>query len=113
MTIDTTVKRINPPGRFEFFAGGGLAAIIFFSVGVFLMVIPILGWIIGPSLMILAGGIAVAHLMGMFRRNRPGYVGHCPYCGSEEIAGEPDSVSQCTSCGQRFTHHDHQLSKIA
>ena len=110
MTIDTTVRRVNPPGRFEFFAGGGLAAVIIFSVGVFVMVVPIIGWAVGPALMITAGLIAVGHVIGMFRI-KPGYEGDCPYCGSATPAGEPESVSQCETCKNQFIHRDNRLWK--
>lgn len=112
MTIDSTVKRSDSPGRFEMFAGGGLAAVVIFSVGVFLMVVPVLGWIVGPALMITAGLIALTHVVGMFGSNKPGYAGNCPYCGSPATAGDPGSVGQCGACEKRFVHRDSQLRKI-
>ena len=110
MTIDSSVKKIDSP-RFEIFAGGGLAAVMIFSVGVFMLVVPVIGWIVGPSLMITAGLIALAHLVGMFR-NQPGYAGHCPDCGSPVTAGGPGSVSECGACKNRFVHRDGQLWMI-
>jgi hypothetical protein len=108
MTIDSTVKKIDPPGWFEMFAGGGIAAVVIFSVGVFVMVIPVIGWILGPALMITAGLIALAHVVGMFRK-KPDYAGHC---GSPAAAGDPGSVGQCGACQNRFVHHDSQLWQI-
>lgn len=111
MTIDSTVKKIDPPGWFEMFAGGGMAAVVIFSVGVFVLVIPVVGWILGPALMITAGLIALAHVVGMFSK-KPDYAGHCPYCGSPASAGDPGSVGQCGACKNRFVHRDNQLWQI-
>jgi hypothetical protein len=111
MTIDSSVKRISPPGWFEMFAGGGLAAVVIFSVGVFVLVIPVLGWILGPALMITAGLIALVHVVEMFKK-KADYVGHCPYCDASTTAGNPGSVSQCGACQHRFVHRDGQLWQI-
>ena len=107
---DTTVKRIDSPGRFEMFAGGGIAAIIIFSVGVFMMVVPVLGWIVGPSLMIAAGLLASAHVFGMFHKP-PKYAGNCPHCGLASDAGNPGDLTECSGCGKEFMHRDRQLVK--
>ena len=112
MTIDSAVTRIDTPGRFEMFAGGGIAAVVIFSVGVFLLVVPVLGWVVGPALMITAGLIALTHVVGMFSSNKPAYAGHCPYCGSPAAAGEPGSVGQCEACNHKFVHRESQLLKI-
>ena len=90
------------------FAGGGIAAVICFSVGVFLLIVPVLGWIVGPSLMLMAGLIATVHLIGMFR-GRSTYEGHCPYCGAPATAGNPGSMGRCGACKHRFEHRDGQF----
>jgi type IV secretory pathway TrbD component len=112
MTIDCTVRRIDPPGIVEMLAGGGLAAVVIFSVGVFLMVIPLIGWLVGPALMISAGVILLADMRGIFRR-KTGYAGHCPSCGEPAMAGDPESVGECGACHSPFVHHDGQLVKVA
>jgi hypothetical protein len=112
MTINSSVEKIRPQAtRFEIFAGGGLAAVVIFSIGVFLLVVPVLGWIVGPSLMLAAGIIALVHLVLMFR-SKPHYTGHCPYCGSATTAGEPGSISECAACKNTFVHREGQLCKI-
>jgi len=111
MTIDSTVKRINPPGFVEMLAGGELAALIIFSVGVFLMVVPVIGWLAGPALMIVAVLVGIAHVVGIFEK-KPGYAGHCPYCGADAIAGDPGSVSKCDECKNRFVHREGRLWKV-
>ncbi|MBZ5601420.1 MAG: hypothetical protein LAO79_03855 [Acidobacteriia bacterium] len=99
------------PGRFEMFAGGGLAAVVIFSVGVFMSVVPVIGWIVGPGLMITAGLIAIGHVVGIFRA-KPSYTGHCPNCGAPAAAGDPGSVGMCEACHSGFAHHDNQLWKL-
>lgn len=111
MTTDCSVKRIEAPGRFEIFAGGGLATVIIFSVGIFMMVVPIVGWVVGPTLIVLAGLIAIAHLTRLFR-NRPAYSGHCPCCGLPAFAGEPGTTGVCYSCKNRFIHRDGALHRL-
>ncbi len=69
-------------GEFEIFAGGGIAAVMCFGVGVFLMVVPVLGWVVGSSLMLLAGLIALAHAVGMFKAAST-YQGQCPTAAIE------------------------------
>ncbi len=110
MTIDSTVTRVGPSGRFELFAGGGIAALWVFSVGVFMMVIPVIGWVVGPAFMITAAVIAVFHLIGFFK-NTAAYTASCPYCGAATIAGEPGSTGECSACKHHFSHHDSHLWK--
>lgn len=112
MTIDPTPKKIDPPGVLEMIAGGGIAAVVIFSVGVFLLVVPIVGWVVGPSLMVLAGLIAIAHIGGIFMR-KPAYAGQCPHCGEPVTIGGPGSVSQCAACKNKFIHRRGQLLKPA
>lgn len=111
MTIDSTVHRIDPHS-IEILAGGGIAAVILFSVGVFLMVVPILGWVVGPALMLLAGVVAIAHVGEVFR-SKPEYAGHCPNCGAEVVVGDTGSVGTCAACSARFEHRDGRLVKLA
>jgi hypothetical protein len=111
MTIDSTVKRIGPPAAIEMLAGGGLAALIVFSVGVFLLVIPILGWVVGPALMVTAGLIAIAHLAEVFW-SKAEYAGACPYCGAPANAPGPESVGECHACNHRFIQRNGELQKI-
>ncbi len=111
MTFDSTVKRIGPPAAIEMLAGGGLAAIIVFSVGVFLLVIPIFGWMVGPALMLTAGLIAIAHLAGVFR-SKAEYAGACPYCGSRATADGPGSIGECSACKNRFIHQDGRFQQL-
>lgn len=111
MTIDSTVKKIDSPAAIEMLAGGGLAAVVIFSVGVFLLVIPVIGWLVGPALMIAAGLIAIAHVTGIFWRKAE-YTGHCPYCDAPAVASEPGSVGVCGACKNKFVHRDGQLCKI-
>lgn len=108
MTIDSTVKRIDPPANIEILAGGGLAAVIIFSVGVFMMVVPVIGWIVGPALMLTAGVIAIVHVGEVFRK-KPEYVGHCPFCGAEVVAGDPDSIHTCGACKKEFVRREDKL----
>ena len=112
MAIDSKVKKVEPPGSFEILAGGGLAAVVIFSVGVFMMVVPLIGWVVGPALMIVAGVVAVVHMGQIFRR-KAGYAGNCPYCGAPTVAGEPGSVGECHACWNKFVHRDNQLWKTA
>ena len=56
------VKHLHSGEWFEIFAGGGLAALIIFSVGLFLLVVPVIGWVVGPALMITAALVLVVHL---------------------------------------------------
>ena len=112
MTIDTTVRKVEPPGWFEVLAGGGIAAVVIFSVGVFLSIVPILGWVLGPALMILAGLIFAWHVYEMFSR-KPSYSGHCPYCGEPVLSGGPGAVGQCAACKNRFVQREDQLYKLA
>ncbi len=111
MTIDTSVKKIDPPGLIEMLAGGGIAAVVIFSVGVFLLVVPIVGWVVGPALMIAAGLIALAHVGGIFSR-KASYTGHCPSCGAAVTIGEPGSAGVCPECKSTFVHRNSQLRKI-
>ena len=111
MTIDSTVRKIDAPAKFEMLAGGGLAAVVVFSVGVFLLVIPVLGWLLGPALMIVAGLIAISHVGGIFRR-KPGYMANCPCCGAPTAAGEPGSTGECPECKSKFVHRESHLLKI-
>jgi len=108
MTIDSTVKRIEPPATIEILAGGGLAAVIFFSVGVFMTVVPVIGWIIGPALMITAGLIAILHIGEIFGKKAE-YVGHCPSCGAQASAGEPESVHICAACKKQYVYREDKL----
>ncbi len=109
MTIDSTATRIEPrPTQFEMFAGGSIAAVICFSVGVFLLVVPVVGWIVGPSLMLTAGLIALAHAVGLLQ-NRSTYKGRCPYCGAPVTAGDPGSMGRCGACKHRFEHSEGQF----
>jgi hypothetical protein len=112
MAIDTTVRKVDPPALMEIFAGGGIAAVFLFSVGVFMSIVPVIGWVIGPGLMILAGVIAIAHIGGMFKR-KPGYAGHCPHCGAEAIVGAPGTSGECEACKHKFVHRDAHLMEIA
>jgi hypothetical protein len=108
MTTDSAVKKIErspQTGVPEMIFGGGIAFVVIFSVGVFLMIVPILGWIAGPSLMIAAGLVAVWHISRILRRN-PEYSGPCPYCGAPATAGGEGSVSRCGACKKRFLHEE-------
>lgn len=111
MTIDSTVKRINPPAAIEMLAGGGIAFVVIFSVGVFLMIVPIVGWIAGPACMLTAALILIAHVAGVMK-SKPNYTGHCPYCGAEAPAGEPGSSARCPECKKAFAHQNGQLLKL-
>jgi len=110
MTIDNSVRRIASP-RFEFAAGGGIAAVVIFSVGVFMLVVPILGWIIGPGLMLTGILVAIWHFGGIFR-NKANYAGHCPYCGAVANVGSAGSVAECPGCQRSFIHRDGKLNKL-
>jgi len=89
-----------------------MAFVVIFSVGVFLLVIPVIGWLLGPALMLIAGLIVMAHVGGIFSR-KPAYAGHCPYCGAPAEAGDPGSIGECGACKNRFVHRDSQLLKLA
>lgn len=115
MTTDSAVKKIErspQTGVPEMIFGGGLAFVVIFSVGVFLMVVPILGWIAGPSLMLLAGVVLVWHLSRILRR-KPEYSGPCPYCGAQATAAGDGTVSRCGACKKRFLHEEGQFLKTA
>lgn len=110
MTIDTTVKRIDPPTKWEMLAFGSVAFVFVFSVGVFLTIIPVVGWVAGPALMITAIVIAAAHIAGLFRR-KTGYAGHCPHCGEAAMAGDPETTGICGACHHKFLHHQSHLEE--
>ena len=109
MTIDSSVKRSDPP-VVEMLAGGGLATLIIFSVGVFMMVVPVIGWIVGPALMLTAGLIAAIHVAEIFRA-KPDYAAHCPYCNAPVHPADRDSTGACGTCNHRFANRDGLLSK--
>jgi hypothetical protein len=111
MTIDSTVRKVEPPAAFEILAGGGIAAVVVFSVGVFLMIVPILGWIVGPCCMLAAGVILIAHIAGVIK-SKPNYASHCPHCGAEAEAGEPESNGRCAVCRNAFVHTNGRLWKL-
>lgn len=111
MTIDSTVKRIEPPAAVEILTGGGIAFVVIFSVGVFLMIVPIIGWVAGPACMLTAMVILGLHIAGVIK-SKPNYSGHCPYCGEETAAGEPGGTGRCGACKKTFVHRDGKLAAI-
>jgi len=111
MTIDNIVTKIDLPGWFEIFAGGGLTAVILFSVGILFLAVPVIGLILGPAMMLTAGLVAITHV-GLMFRHKHGYAGHCPHCGASVDAGEPGSVGECGDCQNKFVHRDNHLWEI-
>lgn len=112
MTIDTTVKKSgSTAGRGELVASGLMEAVFCFMVGVLLLVVPVIGWILGPALMLLAALIIVVHGAALLTR-RSGYVGRCPHCGAKTTVHSEDGTGRCPVCRRRVALHDGELEIV-
>lgn len=107
MEIDSTVTKKEAPPFLERAGLSFLTASFAFFTGLILLFVPLIGWIIGPIVM-----IASLFTLGNMFSAKPSYVGNCPYCGCSVDAGNPGTVTKCLMCKNRFVHRDGQLWKI-
>ena len=105
--IDSTVTRKEAAPFLQRAGMGIVGAIVCFILGAGMLIIPIIGWILGPIMMI--GSIGI---FGNSFSAQPTYTGKCPYCGRTVLAGNPEDVRKCISCKNRFVHRAGQLWKI-
>ncbi len=93
----TTATKINP---IIGFLRGVLMGIAMFPVGFFFILIPIIGWVVGPVLML---GALLAPILMMGLREGP-----CPVCGKRIIMILEDART-CAACESRIIRKEDQF----
>ena len=102
-------KRLQMDSIGDIVATGTILPIFGVFIGIFLLIIPIIGWILGIGVILMSGGAALVALralgikFGLVEPERSDYilVGECPYCDNDLTANLSWNKTKCEFCKER------------
>ena len=72
--------------------------VVFGFCGLFLLLIPFIGWVLGPICLLLAAGFAIAALTGD-KDSFKNWTGKCPHCKKDLVVEFTKKDEICSHCG--------------